>query len=152
MLSDDEFNKWCQQLGFKEETKLLIAQIRSSPPNRRVGGGKKNVCGRYPSRKMGVTIQFESHKNELAAIYEYEYDPEVLEFYDQPYPPIKLLYQTKNDRPISVLHTADFFVIKKQLAGWVECKHEEELIRLCKKQPARYNLGDDRVWNCPPGA
>ena len=38
---------------------------------------------------MGVTIQFESHKNELARIRELEYDPEVLEYYDQP-PSIKL--------------------------------------------------------------
>ncbi|MCA1604225.1 MAG: hypothetical protein LC775_01785 [Acidobacteria bacterium] len=42
---------------------------------------------------MGVTIQFESHKNELARIRELEYDPEVLEYYDQP-PSIKLTRQS----------------------------------------------------------
>ena len=38
---------------------------------------------------MGVTIQFESHRVELAEIYEMEHDADVLEYYDQP-PPIKL--------------------------------------------------------------
>ncbi|MDQ3133372.1 MAG: hypothetical protein M3Q76_01010 [Acidobacteriota bacterium] len=56
-------------------------------------GRRGNVAGRFPSRKMGVTIQFESHKNELARIRELEYDPEVLEYYDQP-PSIKLARQS----------------------------------------------------------
>lgn len=46
---------------------------------------------------MGATIQFESHRVELPIIYEFEYDEEVLEFYDQP-SPIKLDYQRKNWR------------------------------------------------------
>jgi hypothetical protein len=33
---------------------------------------------------MGCAIQFESHRGELAAIYQFEHDPVVLEFYDQP--------------------------------------------------------------------
>ena len=44
---------------------------------------------------MGVTIQAESHRVELAALYEYEHDPQVLEFYDHP-PPIRLAYEAKN--------------------------------------------------------
>jgi hypothetical protein len=31
---------------------------------------------------MGVTIQFESHRVELAFIYEMEHDADVLEYYD----------------------------------------------------------------------
>jgi putative transposase len=40
-----------------------------------VGGGRSNVTGRYPSRKMGVTIEFES-----PAVFELEYDDSVLEY------------------------------------------------------------------------
>src|SRR5690349_202310 len=43
---------------------------------------------------MGCTIQFESHRGELAFIYQMEHDPTVLAFYDQP-EPIKLTYQGK---------------------------------------------------------
>ena len=70
MLDEQRYQSWCQSLGFKQEALELLDQIRSSPPARRVGGGKRNVAGRYPSRKMGVTIQFESHSNELAAVLE----------------------------------------------------------------------------------
>ncbi len=42
---------------------------------------------------MGVSIQLESPKNELAGIRELEHDPEVLEYYDQP-PSIKLARQS----------------------------------------------------------
>jgi hypothetical protein len=48
-----------------------------------VGGGAGNVCGRYPSQKMGVTIQFESHRHELAAIFELEHDSSVIELCGQ---------------------------------------------------------------------
>jgi putative transposase len=46
---------------------------------------------------MGVTIQAESHQVEPAALYEYEHDVQILEFYDQP-PPIKLMYEARNGR------------------------------------------------------
>ena len=67
--------------------------MMSAPPTRtrRVRSSRGNVSGRYPSKKMGVTIQFESHRVELAAIYEMEHDAHVLEYFDQP-PSIKLLY------------------------------------------------------------
>lgn len=62
---------------------LGFTDIRRSPPVRRVAGGRGNIHSRYPSRKMGMTIQFKSH-TELGAIYIMEHDPSVLEFYDQP--------------------------------------------------------------------
>ncbi len=77
MLVRDDLLLWFQQLGLPEQTRPIIDTIRSSGPARRVGGGKSNVGGRYPSRKMGVSIQFESHRVELAGIYEMESDPEV---------------------------------------------------------------------------
>src|SRR5262245_59040680 len=112
MFDDDTFDQWCQHLNLSESTREIIRQIRSSDPARRVGRRAGNVSGRYPSRKMRRTIQFESHRNELAAIHEYEHDETIHEFYDQP-PPVKLDYLTKNGRPIAVWHTADFFVIGK---------------------------------------
>jgi putative transposase len=72
MLSDEAFEHWCQGLALPEQTKALIAHIRASPPARRVQSAAGNVSGRYPSKKMGVSIQFESHRLELAAIHEME--------------------------------------------------------------------------------
>ena len=70
---------------------------------------------------MGVTIQFESHRMELAMIYEMEYDADVLEYYDQP-PAIKLNYRSAAGRRLGVMSTPDFFVIRADTAGWEECK------------------------------
>jgi hypothetical protein len=89
MLSQNAFEVWCQKLALSEQAKASLSQIRSSPPARLVRSAAGNVSGRYPSTKMGCTIQFESHRGELAAIYQFEHDPVVLEFYDQP-PVLKL--------------------------------------------------------------
>jgi putative transposase len=84
MLDQQQLKEWARKLNLSEQAESVIYQIRSSPPTRHVGGGAGNVCGRYPSQKMGVTIQFESHRHELAAIFELEHDSSVIEYYDQP--------------------------------------------------------------------
>ncbi|MGG0042069.1 hypothetical protein [Bacillus tropicus] len=84
MLSEQEFQSWCTLMDFKKETIETVQKIRTSPPSRSVRSSKYNVAGRYPSKKMGMSIQFESHTVELAAIYLAEYDDDVLEYYDQP--------------------------------------------------------------------
>src|ERR671934_1396519 len=105
MLSPEAFAAWCERTEVSVQARSLIDRIRTSNPARRVGGGRRNVTGRYPSRKMGVTIQFESHRVELAAIYELEHDSDVLEYYDQP-PSFKLDYLSSRGRHLGVLHTA----------------------------------------------
>lgn len=60
MLSKEAFVQLYLTAGFSEQAKALIERIHSSPPPRRVSGRVSNVSGRYPSRKMKVTIQFES--------------------------------------------------------------------------------------------
>jgi transposase InsO family protein len=80
-----------------------------------------------------------------------EYHQEdVLEFWDQPMT-FKMEYKNKNNRNVSPMHTPDFFVIRKTHAEFVECKTEEELIRLANAQPHRYLFGKDNQWRCPPG-
>ncbi len=75
MLNEGDFLGWCRRLALAETTQSAIAEVRSRNPTRRVGGGRDNVSGRYPSRKMGLTIQFESHRVELPLVYEMEHDP-----------------------------------------------------------------------------
>jgi putative transposase len=72
-----------------------------------------------PCRKMGRTIQFESHRNELAAILEYEHSKAVLEFWDQP-PAIQLAYLSKHGRRLGVCHTPDEDVSKL----WIPSQRE----------------------------
>lgn len=151
MLTEDQFTQYCVRLGLSEATRLVINRIRASPPMRRVRSSVKSMAVRYPSRKMGMIIQAESHRNELAFVYEMEYEDEVLEYYDQP-STFKLEYQAKTERPVGVLHTPDFFVIRTGTAGWEECKMEAELEILADQMPHRYvRDGTAGGWRCPPG-
>jgi len=99
---------------------------------------------------MGQTIQFESHKVELPFIYQLEHDEDVLEFYDQP-PQIKLNYQSESGRNLGFFYTPDFFVIRTDSAGWVECKTEKELKNLALKDSSRYFKENNGQWRMPPG-
>jgi putative transposase len=149
MLNEEEFQRWCEQCGVGEQTRAVINQIRAAPPARRVRSAAGNVSGRYPSRKMAVTIQFESHRNELAGIYEMEHTATVLEYYDQP-PAIRLIYAAATGRRVSVAHTPDFFVLRTDGAGWEEWKTAADLERLGVQSPQRYQQTAGR-WRCPPG-
>ena len=149
-MDEREFLDWCRHLDLSAQAKAVVERIRTSQPARSVQSGVGNVSGAYPSRKMGVTIQFESHKNELAAIHLMEHNPDVLEYYDQP-ESIKLSYLTKEGRPTGCLHTPDFFVLRRQSAGWEECKLEEALPKLSKEKPNRYVRTPEGKWDCPPG-
>ncbi len=150
MLTAHELGRLCERLGLSAEARAVIESIRSSPPSRRVRSAAGNVSVRYPSRKMGVTIQAESHHVELAALYEYEHDAQTLEFHDQP-PPIKLVYESKNGRQVGVWHTPDYFVLRTDAAGWEEWKTEAGLERLEETMPHRYVRDESGHWRCPPG-
>ena len=150
MLSAEQFEVWCLQHHLSEQARALVERIRSSPPSRLVRGAAGNVSGRYPSQKMGCTIQFESHRGELAFIYQLEHDPAVFEFFDQP-ESIKLVYAGKTGKPVGTFHIPDFFVIGQGGAGWVECKMEDQLPQLADHMPHRYVRTGDGTWSCPPG-
>lgn len=149
MLTDREFDQWCGQRNLPIAAIEIIRDIRNSPPSRRVGGGRENVSGVYPSRKMKVTIQFESHTVEFPLVYQLENDDDVLEYYCQP-GVINLHYPGPTGRSTVARHTADYFVLRRHGAGWVECKAEEQLLLLAEKSPNRYRLVNG-WWECPPG-
>jgi putative transposase len=140
-LTPDELALYCERLSLSNQARRVLEQIRSSPPSRRVGSGGKNVPVRYQSRKMGLTIQAESRTVEFAGAYVMEHDAEVFEFWDQP-PSISLHYPVKlkngRTRTIGVLHTPDYFVMRKDALGWEEWKTEADLLRFESRESARY--------------
>ena len=144
------FELWCDRLQLLAATRDFLAHLRSSPPARRVQGRLFNVCGTFASRKMGLSIQFESHTVELWAIYTMEYDVQVLEFFDQPHQ-LELHYQGPSGRPTQALHTPDFLVLRTDGASFEEWKPEEKLLELMVTHPGRYQRDDRGTWRCPPG-
>lgn len=150
LLSEQEFIIWCKKYNVSEKAKVMIEKIRSSDPVRSVSSGGRNVPGNYPSKKMGVSIQFESHTVEFPGIYMMEHDSNVLEYYDQPNS-IKINYSGSKKKNIGVIYTPDFFVIRKDSAAWEEWKTESELSALSAKNPNRYKKDKNGIWRCPPG-
>ncbi len=128
---------------------LLFERWRRDGSVRRVGGGGKNIPGRYPSQKMGCTVQFESHTVELAFIYEYEHDPNVIRFCDQP-AVLKLTYKNSKGKSIGRLHVPDFLVDRGTFA-FEECKTESELVRISEACPSLFTRSPAGGWRCPPG-
>lgn len=151
MLSNKEFNDWCRRLNLPEAGRKVIEKIRTSEPVRQVAGGGFNVTGDYSSRKMGKTLQFESHKVELPGVEEYEDDPDVKECYDQPYR-FTLKFQSKSGQTVTASHVPDFFVIRQNCAGFEEWKPEAKLEKLAIEQPNRYVRGEDSRWHSPPAS
>ncbi len=149
-MNDLEFGSWCSRLDLAEETVQRIQKIRTSPPERRVDGGDFSVSGTYWSRKMGFGIQWESHTVEFPVVYDLEFDDDVLEYYCQPKDPIRLEYKSANGRTVNARSTLDYFVLRRNRAGWEECKDSKQLPLLGDKQPNRFRLEDGR-WVCPPG-
>ncbi len=131
------FEQWCDRLQLPTATRDFLISLRSSPPARRVQGRLLNVCGTYASRKMGVSIQFESHTVELRAIYTMEYDQAVLEYFDQP-SQLELAYPGPSGRATKALHTPDFLVLRPDGASFEEWKPEEKLLELMVTHPGRY--------------
>lgn len=150
MLTDEEFSSWCQRNGIGLETATAIQRIRSSQPSRRVRGRASNVSGRYPSVKMGRSIQFESQHVELWAIYAMERDDDVLEYYDQP-TRIQLHYKSRSGRKTSPWHTPDFLVIRRSGISFEEWKAADSLEPLTERMPDRYQHDPREGWSCPPG-
>ena len=149
MLTSAEFKNWYKALRLPTSTVEIIQKIRTSPPSRRVGGGRYSVSGFYSSAKNGFGVQFEAHTVEFPLVYKLELDPNVLEYYCQP-SPIQLVYYSAAGRRLVVWHTPDYFVLWCDRAGWIEAKHEDELRVLAVEMPNRYQLVADR-WVCPPG-
>lgn len=150
MLNDTELNEYFVRRQLSPEARGMVLRIRKSEPSRLVGGGTRNVTCRFASRKMACTIQAESHRNELAAIITWEYDPTTFEFYDQP-PQVKLSYQDAKGHRRAHYATPDFFVLQRDFTGWVECKPEEWLKKHTDEGKTQYIADGQGGWRCPAG-
>lgn len=149
-LTDEAFRVWCQRNQISPATEAYLQRIRSSQPVQKARSGASNVSGRYPSVKMGFSIQFESQHVELWGIYTMERDDDVLEYYDQP-TRIQFHYHARSGRKTSPWHTPDFLVLRRDGAGFEEWKPAASLDKLVVRMPERYQRSGSGGWQCPPG-
>lgn len=146
-MTDKEFLDWCDRLTLPDKGLKLVQAIRSSEPSRQVEHRSRAITERRSSRKMGRIITFDGCcRIDLEAAFENNSD--VLEYYTRPLA-IYLDYQNKAGRRVYHPYTPDFFVIRREAAGWEEFKTEVELLKLSKDSPNRWQQNDNN-WLCPP--
>jgi len=103
---------------------------------------------RYASGKMGLVIQAESRTVEYPFVIHCEFNPDVVEYWDQP-TTLKLSYVRADGKSITHLHTPDYLVITKSSITFKECKTESDLARLAEKYPDKYQRQADGTWRNP---
>ncbi|HEY8023084.1 MAG TPA: hypothetical protein VIF60_00870 [Burkholderiaceae bacterium] len=148
-LSDAELESLMDKLQIPWQGREMVRNIRASEPSRVVSSRKSNVTHRYPSLKMGLTIQAES-ENEMGAVYQWEHDDVTFEFYDQ-CPQIKLTYKDRNGRNRGSLTRPDYFIIQRDFIGWVECKTEADLEEALEQGGNRIRRDASGIWHLIPG-
>lgn len=150
MLNNTQLNDYFERVKLSSKAIQKIHQIRNSDPERRVSSGSGNVACHFASKKMGFTIQAESHTNELPALVKWEFDDHTYEIYDQPQQ-VKLTYIGRTGRKSTHYSTPDFFLLQEWFAGWVECKTETELLSSLASGSQRFTRDEDGKWRCPAG-
>lgn len=147
MLSEPAFAAYVARLGLSEPAIRRIQAVRANPPDRSVGSHRHNVSGRAPSRKMGETRQFEARSTEGLGLLEYEYTPDVLEYFDQP-ASLVVNYVDAAGKRRGVRVRVDYLVLERDGVFLDEWKTEEELVKLAAAS-SRY-VRSDGSWRSPP--
>lgn len=126
----------------------VLKEAAFSDPKRRVAHGRSNVTIRFVSRKMGCTIQCESHI-ELGAVWEMEFGRTAY-FWDQAVK-LQVKYSEPGGRRRSLDTVVDFIRIEDGKVIVVDCKPLKELERISGNCPDRYERNADGVWTSPAG-
>lgn len=128
---------------------VAIAEIcRNGLPVRTPWSGAQTSSGGFASKKMGLTLGFESRTLERAYFRLVENDDDVFEFYEQAYQ-LRLKVIRKDGRACSYTHVPDLFMIRRDWIGFVEIKDTEKLKAKAEEQPNRFVQREDGTWYSP---
>lgn len=97
---------------------------------------------------MALSIQYDSVGVELPVIYRLEFDPNVLEYYDQP-PTVLIHYKDAEGKMQGHRIFPDFFAIEEDRAYFIDCKPEDQLLKLTLKHPGRFIYNELGEWRSP---
>lgn len=149
MLDTEELDALMASQRLPEAGMARVRWIRGNAPIRTVGGGRRGVKVRYISRKMPFALEAEAFLTEYAAMVTFDHDDAIWELYPQPCT-LKITYINGKGKKVTPLITPDLFLIGVDGFVFVECKIEEELLKLAKRDPNRYQHGVDGRWRSPP--
>ncbi len=133
MNSDLELGDYFGRHQLSGATRAFILKNRRDEGAREVGvHAWGNVISQFASKKMGFTLQTESHSGEFAAAVHFEFNESILEIYDQ-VTAIKLAENNKSGKLITKDYFADYLiltingpaVIEVKLSSWLKKIIEE---------------------------
>lgn len=141
----------CDSSGLTHAGRKYLNRVRAGASSRvlRSGGQKTINQSLYPSKKMGVNIQYESAA-EADFVHLFEFSPKVNEYYSQG-PCLKYRYPGGNGKLIWKSTIPDFVVVEADRVVLVDIETEESMRNLVMRFPGRYEFKDGR-WTCPPAA
>jgi hypothetical protein len=134
MLNHDQVIDLCRTAGLTPTGVAYVQRVRATEPARRVGGTRfLSVAGRFPSTKMGRSIQAESRTGEYPLVLTLELDDEVLEYFDQP--ESISLRRRRNEKNRVDPYTPDFLVLRRSVVEIIEVKPSREVIKRAEAHP-----------------
>ena len=155
MMDKNKYADYLVSLKLPERAVALLEAVRPGPdgkpkpPVRAVESHVGNSVVRYPSQKMGFVIDCESGRPEYYAAMNFEFDPDVLEYYSQPYE-LTVHYVSLTGRNLSVPYVPDFIVLRTNCVEFVECKSTQGIEAQALDQPNRYKKTENGLWISPP--
>lgn len=149
MLDEKALEDLFDRLNLSTKARQRVRWIRANAPIRAVSGGTTNTVCRFSSKKMRFVLEAEAFNTEYAAFEEYDNDDSVIEFYPQPCQ-LRIKYLNANNKLVHPDITPDIFRICNDHVALVECKTEDDLLKLARAQPNRYTVDADGNWRSPP--
>ncbi len=126
-----------------------VSEVVSSPPSRLPSNaGGQNLLVDLASRKMGHTVQVESLSVEAAYAQMLEIATSCIGYWPQPIK-LPILYTDSDGVKRTRWVTFDFLVIETDGVWLVECKTEDQAIKLSKKTPGRFRRKSNGDWDSP---
>lgn len=137
MLTPVALEELFEALGTPTAGRSMIRKARKEAPVRQVRSNSSNLITRYPSQKMQRVIETESHTAEFPAMFLYECDSGVLEYFAQPMEvdQVLVLPSGKKDR---LQHTPDFLLITPDGFMVEEWRYEARILKMALKRPDRF--------------
>ena len=119
-----------------------IDQTRNSDPSRSVGiNARTSIVAADMSAKMGHTVATESHAERSVAL-QLNYDPKVLEFWEQPFT-VEIRKVNRRGARRRTRYTADFLVLRVDGPELIEVKTLDDVEKLVESDPLNWVKTDD---------
>ncbi len=148
MLNKKQLDEYFLKHQLSEFVREYIHLARQAPSRLTGTNASSNICTSFVSSKTQLTIQTESRTVEYAFALEFEYDNDVIEFWDQ-LQPISVRRTYASGKKCAGSYTPDFLLITRTGPIVVETKHADKINSLLQKNPVDWQQTEAGVTYRP---